>query len=101
HVRRRSLGILPATTLFRSVHMGRVGVTGNDDAESIRMLPTLEISNSDKLMILRAAKRDYDFPMDTDDRIARELPAFARFIYDYQDRKSTRLNCSHVKSSYA
>lgn len=66
--------------------LGRVMVTGNLDALSLRMLPSRELSNADKQMILRAKSRTEPFPEEVEEIIARELSAFARFIYDYSPR---------------
>jgi hypothetical protein len=64
--------------------LGRVCVTGNLDALSLRMLPSRELSNADKQLILRAKARATPFPEDVEEIIERELSAFARFVYDYE-----------------
>lgn len=65
---------------------GRVFVTCNDDAESIRMIPRLDISIGKKIMLWKAAKREWKFLPDEEEKaiLARELPHFCRFILDYQ-----------------
>lgn len=65
---------------------GRVFVTCNDDAESIRMIPRLDISIREKIMLWRAAKREWKFFEDEEQKkvLARELPHFARYILDYK-----------------
>lgn len=65
---------------------GRVLVTLNSDEESIRMLPDLDISILDKLMIFRAAVRKTPFGtnQEVESTIQRELPHFARFLIDYE-----------------
>jgi hypothetical protein len=62
--------------------MGRVVVTMNDDPQSIRMLPGLEASTGDKLMILKMYPRDKSRAMPTNPEIERELPAFLRYLVD-------------------
>lgn len=62
---------------------GRVSITMNEDPESLRMLPQLDVNNTDKLIILRAQKSAVDFPPDVEEIIRAELPCFCRFIYDF------------------
>lgn len=64
---------------------GRLGVTCNTDAESLRILPQLDISILEKLMLFRAASRSIAFlsEEEMDAIIKRELPFFARFLLDY------------------
>jgi len=65
---------------------GRVVITLNSDEESIRMLPDLDISILDKLMIFRAAARKMAFGtnQEVEATIDRELPYFARYLLDYE-----------------
>lgn len=66
--------------------LGRVVVTGNDDEESVRIVPDLSISNLDKTDLFRTAARSaVEFP---DRRACRqllrdELPHLARFLLDF------------------
>jgi hypothetical protein len=64
---------------------GRILVTCNDDPESIRILPDLDVSIKDKLILLKAAaKAQRDFPPNVADIIAGELPYFARWLLDFE-----------------
>jgi len=64
---------------------GRILVTCNDDPESIRILPDLDVSIKDKLILLKSDERARkDFPPDVASIIARELPFFARWLLDFQ-----------------
>jgi hypothetical protein len=67
---------------FQTEWLGRLYITLNDDPQSIRMLPDLDCNTKDKVMLFRAEGR-MTFPKDTESRIERELPFFARYIYDY------------------
>ena len=58
---------------------GRLIITLNSDATSITMLPEIETSIRDKLVILKAARPGTSFA-DVESRIAAELPAFADFV---------------------
>lgn len=62
---------------------GRVIVTCNADPESIRILPDVEMSLLDKIMLFKVATAERDFT-DAADRIRAELPFFAGFLRDYQ-----------------
>ena len=63
--------------------LGRVVVSCNLDAESLRILPDVETSLLDKIMLLKVATREYfDFKnliKDLDD----ELPHFLRWLIDW------------------
>ena len=63
---------------------GRVILTANDDPESLRMLPMVDLSNADKLMILRCSPEPVEFPENPVEIINREIPYFARWLYDYE-----------------
>ena len=65
---------------------GRVIVTCNDDAESIRMIPRLDMSLKEKIMLWKAAKREWKFLEEQEQTMLlnRELPAFARYLLDYK-----------------
>ena len=62
---------------------GRVIITCNADPESIRILPDVEMSLLDKVMLFKVATTDRDFT-NAADRIRAELPFFAAFLRDYQ-----------------
>ena len=61
---------------------GRVLITCNADPESIRILPDVEMSLLDKVMLFKVATLDRDFT-DAATQIRAELPFFARFLQDY------------------
>ena len=63
---------------------GKIIVTCNTDPESMAVIPNMDLSNIDKLLILRCAAGmvDWDFPADMDDRLIEELPYIARYYYD-------------------
>jgi len=63
---------------------GRVVVTLNDDPESLGMIPILDINIRDKLIILRLSSNPIQFPQNVEDVLDKELPSFARFLYDFQ-----------------
>lgn len=62
--------------------VGRIIVTLNDDAESMRILPDADTSILDKAMLFRASDRKFPFPPRADYLIRAELPAFARWLLD-------------------
>jgi hypothetical protein len=62
---------------------GRLVVTLNDDPESIAMLPNIDHSVLDKLVMLLACDAGIDF-RGAEEIVARELPFFAAFIRDYR-----------------
>jgi hypothetical protein len=72
---------------------GRVVVTCNDDAESIRIIPRLDMSLREKIMLLKAARREWKFYAEAEQEavLRKELPAFARFVLDYK----TPAHCLH------
>ena len=57
--------------------------TLNDDAISLRLLPDLDMSNRDKLMIFQC-RNGYNFTGKTKALAEAELPAFARWLLDYE-----------------
>jgi hypothetical protein len=66
---------------------GRIIITLNTDAESVRMLPDLDISLREKIMIFRTVEVSKIAFMTQDKMeamLARELPLFARYLLDYQ-----------------
>jgi hypothetical protein len=65
---------------------GRIFVTCNDDAISIRIIPDLSISIREKLMIFRAGTRKVQFleQPEMEALLKRELPHFCRWILDWK-----------------
>jgi hypothetical protein len=65
---------------------GRVMITGNLDAESLRILPDLDISILDKIMLFKAASRDKEFPSKYElrDIVRKELPFFASYLCAFE-----------------
>lgn len=61
---------------------GRVIVTANDDPESLRLLPSIEISNNDKMILIRCSPGGIQFPDNPVDLINQELPFFAAWLRD-------------------
>lgn len=62
---------------------GRLSVSMNEDPESMRMLPDLDINNQDKVIILRCSSKVIHFPPDVEAIIEQELAYFCRYIYDF------------------
>jgi hypothetical protein len=62
---------------------GRVIVTCNDDAISLDILPSLDLSNQDKLILLKCKKPDVSFD-DAEGIVASELPAFCRWMLSWE-----------------
>src|SRR5690554_7771546 len=81
--------LFPYTTLFRSDRQWRAG-QGGDQA--------VRIACRDDLVVRRAQYQHR--PLEIAQRL-RGIEAFAQQQPDRQDRKSTRLNSSHVRISYA
>lgn len=65
---------------------GRVLVTLNDDASSIRILPNLDSSIEDKIIVLKLAEAKREFPgwAEMDDIISSELPYLLRWLVDWK-----------------
>jgi len=67
---------------------GRVIVTMNDDPESIQMIPDLEQSNLDKLIMFRTSKTSMRFPNDDADEfhdmLNRETPEFGAWLLNWE-----------------
>jgi hypothetical protein len=65
---------------------GRVMVTGNTDADSLRILPDLDTSILDKLLLFKAAPKVIHFPEkhEVEDLVRRELPHFAAWLINWQ-----------------
>ncbi len=62
---------------------GRLVVTCNTDPESLRILPAIDINNSDKLMFFLCTESVLDDPH-AETRARGELPAFAGFLAAYE-----------------
>jgi len=64
---------------------GRVIVTGNLDADSLRVLPDLDTSILDKLLLFKAGPRVSHFPEkhELESIVRRELPHFAAWLVAY------------------
>tara|TARA_B100000003_G_scaffold179260_1_gene169799 strand:+ start:15786 stop:17915 length:2130 start_codon:yes stop_codon:yes gene_type:complete len=63
---------------------GRIMVTCNLDAESIQMLPEMDVSIEDKVMLFRVSTHNMKFPDNVEDVIESELPIFAQYLLDTQ-----------------
>lgn len=71
----------PRTT----VHwVGRICCTLNDDPTSVSILPDLNDSSADKVMIFGTHPFDGDWPTDVEILIEKELPKFAAYLEAYQ-----------------
>jgi len=69
--------------------MGRVIITCNTDPESIRLLPSMDISNADKISLFRCnMSKEYplSFPerQELSKRINEELPYFCRWLMEWK-----------------
>jgi hypothetical protein len=62
---------------------GRLSITLNNDPVSMRMIPDLDMSTRDKLMIFSCNTFD-KFTKDFRDRVVAELPHFAAWLDDYK-----------------
>jgi len=64
---------------------GRVIITLNDDASSLRIIPILDESIKDKISILKFSDAPREFPSaaELDEIIKRELPYFLRWLLDW------------------
>lgn len=65
--------------------LGRIVITCNLDAESLRILPDMDSSTKDKICLFKASDPIIDFAdFQTNDKtIKQELPYFARFLVDW------------------
>jgi hypothetical protein len=65
---------------------GRVIITGNLDAESLRILPDLDTSILDKIMLFRAATVNKMFPERhvLQETIVKELPYLAAYLMEFE-----------------
>jgi len=80
---------------------GRVMCSGNDDAESLRRIPNLDLSMKEKVMLFRVAPDRTDGFKFSDEgemrkQVAEELPHFARYLLDFQIPEE----CKAVEARY-
>ena len=68
----------------RAEWRGRVIVTLNSDATSVRMIPNLDASLEDKIIVLKFADQKMIFPANVEAIIAQELPFFLRWLLDWE-----------------
>jgi len=59
-------------------------VTLNADATSVRMIPNVDASLEDKIIVLKFADQKMTFPADVEAVIAQELPFFLRWLVDWE-----------------
>jgi hypothetical protein len=68
--------------------LGRVIITCNPDPESLRIIPSIEISNIDKICLFRCSDELDDTlfksPEETSAILAQELPYFCRWLLDWE-----------------
>jgi len=64
---------------------GRIMISCNLDAESLNILPNLEISNRDKVLMFKTSSVQFPFPerRKSEELLKKELPFFARFLLDW------------------
>jgi len=68
----------------------RIILTVNNDPHSMRMLPTLDGSIADKVMMLLAKRPEVDFSRDyskNEAKVLSELPCFLRWLLDHETPK--------------
>jgi len=77
---------------------GRISITCNLDAESMRLIPQSDISMKDKLMLFKCSDGNLNFPSSdvTEPTIAREMPYFARFLMEWK----TPAHCVSVEKRF-
>src|SRR5256885_4014779 len=90
--------LFPYTTLFRSRilkgrKIGLLGIAFKPNTDDLRDSPALDIA---RLLLARGARVRLHDPVAAE-RFRREQPELAPYL----DRKSTRLNSSHLVISYA
>jgi hypothetical protein len=78
---------------------GRAMITLNDDEVSMGMLPEMDMSIMDKIMLFRAADRRFDFT-DAERHIQKELPFFCRWLLDWQAPEHTRGDARYGVKEY-
>lgn len=70
--------------------LGRLVVTLNDDPESLRVVPQIDISILDKIMLLKMRRPSFDGWEMSDEEIERELPYLGAFLRDFTPPEHTR-----------
>ena len=68
---------------------GRLSITLNDDPVSMRLLPDLDMSVVDKLLVFKCNKFN-KFEVDAFETLERELPFFARWLLNHEVPKKLR-----------
>ena len=63
---------------------GRIAVTMNDDVRSVQMLPDMDMSVRDKLMVFQVKKDAPSLTQEDLESLSGELAYFCRYVYDYQ-----------------
>lgn len=66
----------------RAYWRGRISITLNDDPVSMRLLPDLDMSIKDKLMLFKC-NDGFNFKWETKGIVQKELPIFARWLLNY------------------
>jgi hypothetical protein len=79
---------------------GRVMITANDDPESLRLLPSIEISNSDKMIMLRCSPEGIQFPDNVVDELNKEMPFFCAWLRDHKIPEEFRGDSRYGVISY-
>ncbi|MAT87245.1 MAG: hypothetical protein CL532_01660 [Aestuariivita sp.] len=67
----------------RAFWRGRISITLNDDPISMRLLPDLDMSIKDKVMIFKC-NSGFRFTAETKSKVDSELPHFARWLLNYE-----------------
>jgi len=67
----------------RAQWLGRISITLNDDSTNLRILPDLDMSIRDKLMIYKMTKYE-EFTEEFLDQVMAEAPCFCRYLLDYK-----------------
>jgi hypothetical protein len=85
----------------------RVSISVNDEPENLMILPPVDESLTDKLIILKAGRHPMPMPTTTDEERSRfmdalksELPHFAHFLFDWEipaDLVSQRYGITHYQ----
>ena len=83
----------------------RLSITVNDEPENLMILPVIDDSIEDKIILLKANKKDMPMPTNTDDErkrfqetIQSELPAFMAYLLAWEipeELKSRRFGITH------
>lgn len=64
---------------------GRIMISLNMDAESLEILPNMDISNRDKISLFKTSDAKFPFPPEDEieEILKKELPFFGRFLLDW------------------